>query len=102
MGIITRLYNGDTQAFKDLIAEYTDVIGLCKAASIEGEDGIRDQDYSLNAGRYVGVVIEDDGMTEAEFKAKMLGLNTELETLSKEAGTLEKQIADNLKELFKE
>ena len=39
-------------------------------------------------------------MTEAEFKAKMLGLNTELETLSKEAGTLEKQIADNLKELF--
>ena len=79
---------------------YTDVIGLCKAASIEGEDGIRDQDYSLNAGRYVGVVIEDDGMTEAEFKAKMLGLNTELETLSKEAGTLEARIAANLKELF--
>ena len=139
LGIITRLYNGDTQAFKDLISEYTaalktapetsddkevktkaywqsqidwlnerfpngtytDVIGLCKAASIEGEDGIRDQDYSLNAGRYVGVVIEDDGMTESEFKAKMLGLNTELTGLSKEAATLEKQIADNLKELFK-
>ena len=138
LGLITRLYNGDTQAFKDLIAEYTaalkaapeasddkevktkiywqaqidwlnerfpngtytDVIGLCKAASIEGEDGIRDQDYSLNAGRYVGVVIEDDGMTEDEFKAKMLGLNTELGDLSKEAATLEKQIADNLKELF--
>lgn len=139
LGIITRLYNGDTQAFHDLISEYTaalkaapqasddkevktkaywqsqidwlterfpdgtytDVIGLCKAASIEGEDGIRDQDYSLNAGRYVGVVIEDDGMTEAEFKAKMLSLNTELTGLSKEAATLEKQIADNLKELFK-
>ena len=138
LGIITRLYNGDTQAFRDLIAEYTaalkaapetsddketktkayfqaqidwlnerfpngtynDVIGLCKAASLEGEDGIRDQDYSLNAGRYVGVVIEDDGMTETEFKEKMLGLNTELTTLSKEAATLEKQIADNLKELF--
>ena len=140
LGIITRLYNGDTQAFKDLIAEYTtalnaapetsddketktkaywqsqidwlnerfpngtynDVIGLCKEASLEGEDGIRDQDYSLNAGRYVGVVIEDDGMTEAEFKAKMLGFNTELGDLSKEAATLEKQIADNLKELFGE
>jgi type I restriction enzyme M protein len=138
LGIITRLYNGDTQAFRDLIAEYTaalkaapetsedketktkayfqaqidwlnerfpngtynDVIGLCKEASLEGEDGIRDQDYSLNAGRYVGVVIEDDGMTETEFKEKMLGLNTELTTLSKEAATLEKQIADNLKELF--
>lgn len=140
LGIITRLYNGDTQAFKDLIAEYTaalkaapeasddkevktknywqsqidwlnerfpdgtytDVIGLCKAASIEGEDGIADQDYSLNAGRYVGVVIEDDGMTDEEFKTKMLDLSTELTDLSKEAGTLEKQIADNLKELFGE
>ena len=138
LGIITRLYNGDTQAFRDLIAEYTaalktapdtsddketktkayfqaqidwlnerfpngtynDVIGLCKEASLEGEDGIRDQDYSLNAGRYVGVVIEDDGMTETEFKEKMLCLNTELTILSKEAATLEKQIADNLKELF--
>ena len=134
LGIITRLYDGDTQAFKDLVTEYTaalnaapqasddkevnwksqidwlterfpdgtyrDVIGLCKAASIQGEDGIADQNYSLNAGRYVGVVIEDDGMTEEEFKEKMLGLNTELETLSKEAGTLEKQITDNLKELF--
>ena len=44
--------------------EYRDVIGLCKAASLKGEDGIEDQDYSLNAGRYVGVVIEDDGITE--------------------------------------
>lgn len=41
-------------------------------------------------------------MTEDEFKAKMLGLNTELTDLSKEAGTLEKQIAYNLKELFGE
>lgn len=140
LGIISRLYEGDTQAFKDLIAEYTtakenapkaidtddsniktkeyyqsqidwlnerfpdgvytDVIGLCKVASIEGEDGIKDQDYSLNAGRYVGVVIEDDGMTEEEFKAKMLGLNDELSTLSKEASALEKQISDNLKKIL--
>ena len=87
-----------TERFPD--GTYTDVIGLCKAASIEGEDGIRDQDYSLNAGRYVGVVIEDDGMTEAEFKAKMLGLNSKLCNLSKEAATLEARIAANLKELF--
>jgi len=138
LGIISRLYEGDTQAFQNLLAEYkaakdnapetaqdketktksyyqaqidwlnerfpdgtyTDVIGLCKAASIEGEDGIKDQDYSLNAGRYVGVVIEDDGMTEQEFKEKILGLNTQLTTLSQEASNLEKQIAENLKELF--
>lgn len=39
-----------------------------EAAKIEGEDGIKDQDYSLNPGRYVGVGIEDDGLTEEEFK----------------------------------
>lgn len=138
LGIITRLYNGDTQAFADLIAEYKaelaaapetadsketktkeywqaqidwllerfpdgvyrDVIGLCKAAPLKGEDGIKDQDYSLNAGRYVGVVIEDDGMTEEEFKAEMLSLNDELSKLNAEATSLESKITNNLKALF--
>ena len=135
--IISRLYEGNTQAFKDLIEEYktnetnapeeeteeqhskkywqdqiewltsrfpngtyNDVIGLCKAATIEGEDGIEDQDWSLNAGRYVGVVIEDDGMTEEEFKNKILSLNDEFESLSKEAKALEEEISNNLKGLF--
>jgi len=35
--------------------KYVDVVGLCKAAKLDGEDGIIDQDYSLNPGRYVGV-----------------------------------------------
>lgn len=121
LGIITSLYNGDTQAFQDLIAEYKangqqdqidwlmerfpegkyqDVIGLCKVAKIDGEDGIKDQDYSLNAGRYVGVVIEDDGMTEDEFKAEMQRLHSEFEALSAEAKNLEKEISDNLKSLW--
>lgn len=123
LGIITSLYNGDTQAFQDLIAEYKangqqdqidwlmerfpegkyqDVIGLCKVAKIDGEDGIKDQDYSLNAGRYVGVVIEDDGMTEDEFKAEMQRLHCEFEALSAEAKNLEKEISDNLKSLWGE
>ncbi len=80
--------------------KYVDVVGLCKAAKLEGEDGIIDQDYSLNPGRYVGVVIEDDGMTEDEFKAEMLSLNAELESLNSEAHELEKKIAENLKGLF--
>ena len=139
LAIITRLYEGDTQAFADLIAEYkaaleaapetpenkdqlsksywqakidwlterfpdgkyTDVIGLCKAASISGEDGIADQDYSLNAGRYVGVVIEDDGMTETEFANKMQCLNTELSQLNAEAQKLQGEIEKNLEKLFK-
>ena len=121
LGIITSLYNGDTPAFQDLIAEYKangqqdqidwlmerfpegkyqDVIGLCKVAKLDGEDGIKDQDYSLNAGRYVGVVIEDDGMTEDEFKAEMQRLHSEFEALSAKAKILEKEISDNLKSLW--
>ena len=97
--------------------KYRDVIGLCKAAKVGvsydvdkhgktveviEEDSIADQDYSLNAGRYVGVVIEDDGMTEEEFKATMLGLNSELNTLNEEAREFESQIAENMKMLFGE
>ena len=79
---------------------YQDVIGLCKVAKIDGEDGIKDQDYSLNAGRYVGVVIEDDGMTKEEFKDTMLSLNDELLKLNEEAKQLEEQISQNIKGLF--
>ena len=81
---------------------YRDVVGLCKAAKLEGEDGIIDQDYSLNAGRYVGVVIEDDGMTEEEFKGTMLGLNADFTALSAEAKKLEEQITNSIKALFGE
>ena len=82
--------------------KYCDVIGLCKVAKLDGEDGIIDQDYSLNAGRYVGVVIEDDGLTAEEFKAEMLSLNSELEKLNREARGLEDTIAANLKKIFGE
>lgn len=131
LGIITRLYEGNTQAYQNLLNEYKsnletqdnkeywqeqidwlnerfpdgvyqDVIGLCKVAKIDGEDGIKDQDYSLNAGRYVGVVIEDDGMTKEEFKDTMLSLNTELEKLNQEAEQLEEQISLNIRGLFGE
>ncbi len=138
LGIITRLYNGETEAFIELVEEYKaclakapetsddkeiktkaywqaqiswltekfpkgvyrDVTGLCKVARLDGEDGVIDQDYSLNAGRYVGIVIEDDGMTEAEYKATMLDLNSQLQTLNSEAKEMENSISKNFKELF--
>ena len=123
LGIISRLYEGDSDAFWALVDEYKaagkqdqidwllerwpdgkyqDVIGLCKVAKLEGEDGIKDQDYSLNAGRYVGVVIEDDGMTKSEFRETMQGLHTEFSQLNDEALALQAEIDKNLKELFGE
>jgi type I restriction enzyme M protein len=123
LGIITRLYEGDSDSFWALVDEYKaagqqdqvdwllehwpdgkyqDVIGLCKVAKLDGEDGVRDQDYSLNAGRYVGVVIEDDGMTEQEFADTMRGLHTEFSQLNSEAQKLQAEIDKNMKELFGE
>ncbi len=123
LGIITRLYEGDSDSFWALVEEYKaagkqdqvdwllerwpegkyqDVIGLCKVAKLDGEDGVRDQDYSLNAGRYVGVVIEDDGMTEQEFADTMRGLHSEFSQLNAEAQKLQAEIEKNMKELFGE
>ena len=131
LSIITRLYEGDSESFHNLIREYEnsrdnseteeekkyfqeqidwllerfpegkyeDVVGLCKVAKLEGEDGIIDQDYSLNPGRYVGVVIEDDGMTAEEFKEEIFGLNEEFKKLNKEAKELEEKIEENLDKL---
>jgi len=75
---------------------YEDVTGLCKLATL---DEIEEQDYSLNPGRYVGVVIEEDGKTEEEFIAEIVGLNNELKQLNKEARQLEKIIAHNIKQI---
>lgn len=122
LGIITRLYEGDSNAFWALVEEYKqagkqeqidwllerwpegkyqDVIGLCKAAKLEGEDGIIDQDYSLNPGRYVGVVIEDNGMTEEEFAETMKADHDELKSLNAKAETLMVEIDENMKNLLR-
>ncbi|MEK5257592.1 class I SAM-dependent DNA methyltransferase [Paenibacillus sp. FSL F4-0125] len=134
LGIISRLYEGKTEAFDSLINEYKinlenaekesdktywqsnidwlmerfpegkycDVIGLCKVAKIDGEDGIAEQDYSLNPGRYVGVVIEEDGMTKEEFNAEMLRINAELTVLNSTSQELERKITENLLSLVSE
>lgn len=72
---------------------YEDVTGLCKAATLKE---IEEQDYSLNPGRYVGVVIEEDGLTEEEFLAEMKERHAALNDLNKKARELEEMINQNL------
>lgn len=74
-------------------AEYEDVTGLCKLAS---PAEVKEQDYSLNAGRYVGVVIEEDGKTEEEFIGSLLAMNEELSSLNEAARELEDVISKNV------
>jgi type I restriction enzyme M protein len=71
---------------------YEDVTGLCKAAT---HADLKEQDYSLNPGRYVGVVIEEDGLTEEEFMSEMKERHAALNLLNKKASDLEKMISVN-------
>ena len=75
-------------------AEYEDVTGLCKLASPKD---LMDQEYSLNPGRYVGVLIEEDGKTEEEFIEDILSINDEIESLNKLARQLDRTIGANVK-----
>lgn len=76
---------------------YEDVTGLCKVASLAE---IEEQDWSLNPGRYVGVVIEEDGLTESEFKEEMKDRHQRLENLNTKADQLKNTIQENLKMLL--
>ena len=78
-------------------AEYEDVTGLCKLATPEE---VKEQDYSLNPGRYVGVVIEEDGKTEEEFLSDLAEWNQSLGQLNSEASTLSRLISVNVDQIL--
>lgn len=73
---------------------YQDVIGLCKLAT---PDDIKEQEYTLNPGRYVGVVIEEDGKTEEEFISDLLKLNDQFAALNHHSAEIQTTISANLK-----
>lgn len=77
-------------------ARYEDVTGLCKLANLKD---VEEQDWSLNPGRYVGVVIEEDGKSEEEFVAELLAMDEELGRLNDEARELEAVIAHNIAQI---
>lgn len=80
-------------------AKYEDVTGLCKLASLEE---IKEQDYSLNPGRYVGVVIEEDGMTEKEFIEELGIYYFQLKSLNQESFILQNTLEENINKILKE
>lgn len=79
-------------------AVYKDVVGLCKVA--DARDYAEEQDYSLNAGRYVGVEIEDDKMTKEEFEQRLGFCHLRLKELTITSIALEKSIFDNLEKIL--
>lgn len=80
-------------------AKYEDVTGLCKLATPEE---VKEQDYSLNAGRYVGVVIEEDGKSEEEFREELNASLEQFLQLNNDAKILEQIINTNLKGICNE
>jgi len=97
---IVRLWRGDELMSSEnsimLLAEhgladgYTDIDGLCKAAS---RAEIEAQGWSLNPGRYVGAsAIEDDGV---DFEIRMGELLGEFQSLTSKARGLEEKISNN-------
>jgi type I restriction enzyme M protein len=75
--------------------KYADVPGLCRIIS---RDDIEAQDWSLNPGRYVGVVERDE--EHFDFAQRLQELNEELEGLNTEAHVLEERIADNVSQIL--
>lgn len=67
--------------------KYQDIEGLCKIASL---DEIKEQDYSLTPGRYVGVSIDID--MDFDYKTRMAEIHSELAALNAEANSLMEQI----------
>jgi type I restriction enzyme M protein len=75
---------------------YQDKPGLCKAAS---RAEIKEQGWSLNPGRYVGVA-PGEKQADGEFRERLEALQEELEKLGAQARTLEQIISSNTAELL--
>lgn len=67
--------------------KYKDVEGLCKIVDLEE---VREQDYSLTPGRYVGVNIDID--MDFDYKSRISEINAELAELNTEAESLMQRI----------
>ncbi|MBL4680688.1 MAG: SAM-dependent DNA methyltransferase [Pseudomonadales bacterium] len=70
--------------------KYEDVKGFCNAVSIER---VKELDYVLTPGRYVGLAVEED---DFDFSERFTRLKAEFEAQLKEEVVLNKRIMENL------
>ncbi len=74
---------------------YEDIEGLCKIVTI---DEVKENDWSLSPGRYVGVIfLEED---DFDYKRRLVEIQNELDLLNNQAMNLSKTISKNMKELI--
>lgn len=105
LGDIVRLYRGKKPEYPEnrLLKEnfpdlrYKDVKGLCKIANLED---IKEQNWSLNPGRYVDIKPLPP-MPKEEFIKKFTYLGNKLNSLIEQGHPLEEQIITNIKEILK-
>jgi len=81
-------------AYRGEGGQYKDIPGFCKEANI---NDIRENDYILTPGRYVGFEEVEEDMEV--FEEKMTKLTKELSELFKQSEELEEEIKKNLKGL---
>jgi len=79
-------------------AKYADVVGLCKVA--EKTEYAVEQDYSLNAGRYVGLELDGNTISNKEFIEIINSKCDELNVLNKRSNELIHFITQNSKEFI--
>jgi len=79
-------------------AKYKDVVGLCKMA--DRTEFAKEQDYSLNAGRYVGILIDKDETSEKDFARKISQNLERLKRLNYESQVLENTIEEGINGLI--
>ena len=77
-------------SWRNLDGNYEDVKGFCSAASIER---VKELDYVLTPGRYVGLAKEED---DFNFNERFTSLKAEFEEQLKEEAALNERISENL------